>query len=146
MKMKKTYFISFMLMMCLGATIFINSCKKDEEVETGCSVKGKISGGIHQQLMATVKLYVMKDFGCGHMQLTKIRNKSTGEQAYGYGGKIDHIFYGPPSCNRETEGTINIYLPRGYIYEYTVSCTNKTYSGEFSLGCETDCFPVEIIQ
>ncbi len=125
----------------VGIIVFIASCKKEDKPK-GCS---STVGGLTTIPLADVMFYTMTDPKCGFFNLTKIKNLTTGETNYTINGAIDKYFIAqPPACGANIQGTITARLPKGYTYEYTMSCTSRTVTGTVTIDCADNCKSVEI--
>ncbi|MEJ7659596.1 MAG: hypothetical protein WKG07_08200 [Hymenobacter sp.] len=132
-----------------AAMLLVTSCKKETVKDPLEDCRPASTGtGIGIPSPRNVMFWAGQDFQCGQLQFISVRNTTL--NTYGYGGNATQSFITlaytntTPTCG--ANGTINIQVSKGYIYEYTISCTssNRQWKGTFTADCSNDCIAIQL--
>ena len=136
---------SGLLLAFTACAILPTSCNKEQEQAQDCRTAPG-GGGIMVTKKKTVMFWTDRSMGLGKMTVMKIVNHETGVET-GFNGTADIAAYynSQPECEAAKMATI--YLPKGYVYEYTITSDSGTVlQGTFDAGCSDDCLAVNINQ
>jgi hypothetical protein len=132
-----------------AALLFATSCKKETVKDPLEDCRPPSTGtGIGIPNPRNIMFWAGQDFQCGQLQLISVRNTTLNTR--GYGASFSQTFITLaytntiPTCG--AKGTINIQVSKGYVYEYTIVCTNsnREWKGTFTADCSDDCIAIQL--